>query len=114
MSELKENEQKDTPKTKTDQSQGAGGVHPRESQQFDINRNINIAVPQDSPVKPGMRVIIQCQGLVREVGPELCVIELVELMEQGRVSTPIYIYSPHKHIHPIQQQPKPPPPNKPY
>lgn len=60
-----------------------------------------------------MTITVNCRAIVREVGPELCTVELSELREQGRIGNPIFIYVPNHLIRPIEIQPKPLPPQIP-
>lgn len=66
-----------------------------------------------APVVPGQLIMVNCRGFVREVGPEMCTVELSELREQGRVGNPIFIYVPNHLVRPTPEQPKPLPPQVP-
>jgi hypothetical protein len=84
-----------------------------EQEQFTQNMAIqhgNMTVGNnESPVKPGQTVQVNCRATVREVGPEITVVELSELREQGKVGNPIYIYVPNHLVHPTSAPPQPRP-----
>jgi hypothetical protein len=53
--------------------------------------------------------MVQCRSTVREVGPELTVVELTELREQGKIGNPIFIYVPNHLVRPVEKAPQPMP-----
>lgn len=101
-------------KKQSPQAPAPAGVPPEEKRAFDINRNAQeITLEKKGPVPPGTVIWVNFRGIVREVGPELCVVELSELREQGRIAHPILIHVPHESIQPTQRQPRPLPPQIP-